>query len=104
VTVAILAGSPAVAVALLTLRPTVWFEPSGAVLDERYVEPHLRGRGIGVTEPGSTERAPRRRPAADHLRGLAHGAVDAGPSIAGRWTSRVGTSAPVRRAVWRWKV
>jgi GNAT superfamily N-acetyltransferase len=45
--IALLAGDPAVAVALLTLRPNVWYDGPIVLVDELYVVPEARGCGVG---------------------------------------------------------
>ena len=47
-TLAVIAGDPAVAVGLVTLRPNVWYDGDVALLDELYVVPRLRNGGLGT--------------------------------------------------------
>lgn len=44
---AILAGSPAFAVALVSVRPNVWYAGRVGLLDELYVDPSRRSEGTG---------------------------------------------------------
>ena len=58
---ALLVGDPAVGFALLSLRPSVWYDGPVAVLDELYVAPEFRGRGMGSALLASAEAAIRER-------------------------------------------
>ena len=59
--IALLTGDPAVAVALLTRRPNIWYEGPVALLDELYVAPELRGRGLGSALLTTAEAVTRQR-------------------------------------------
>ena len=45
---AVVAEDPAVGIALLFLRPSVWHEGPAVTLDELYVVPERRGQGLGT--------------------------------------------------------
>ena len=58
---ALLSGAPAVGLAVLTLRPNVWYDGPVALLDELYVAPNFRGQGIGSALLAAAEAEVRRR-------------------------------------------
>lgn len=60
-TFAVLAGRPEVGVALVTLRTSLWYEGFVATLDELYVAPGHRGRGLGARMLAAVEDEVRRR-------------------------------------------
>jgi GNAT superfamily N-acetyltransferase len=58
---AVLSGEPGDAVALVSLRPSAWYDGPAALLDELYVAPPLRNGGIGTALLGRVEAEVRRR-------------------------------------------
>jgi GNAT superfamily N-acetyltransferase len=83
--IAFLAGDPAVAVALLTLRPNVWYDGPVGLVDELYVTPEARGRGIGSALLAAVESFTRERGG-----GLVEIAVDGADTDARRFYERHG--------------
>ncbi len=82
---ALLAGDPPTAVALVTTRPNVWYDGSVALLDELYVAPEYRGQGIGASLLAAVEDVVRQRGAE-----LVEINVDGGDTDARRFYERYG--------------
>jgi GNAT superfamily N-acetyltransferase len=58
---ALLAGEPAVGIAVVSLRANAWFDGPVALLDELYVVPGERNRGIGTALLRAVEEESRAR-------------------------------------------
>jgi GNAT superfamily N-acetyltransferase len=83
--IALLTGEPAVGVAVLTLRPNVWYDGPVALLDELYVVPAVRDQGLGTALLAAAEAVVRERGAE-----LLEINVDAGDTDARRFYERHG--------------
>ncbi len=59
--IVVLTGDPPIAIAVLTLRPSLWYDGPVAVLDELYVAPTERGRGLGSELLAAAESSVRAR-------------------------------------------
>lgn len=66
--VVLLVGEPATGLAVLTFRPSVWYDGPVAILDELYVRPSARGRRLGSALLAS---------ACDLVRGRGGGLIEA---------------------------
>jgi GNAT superfamily N-acetyltransferase len=86
--IAFLAGDPAVAVVLLTLRPNVWYDGPIVLVDELYVAPEVRGRGFGSALMVAVESLTRERGGR-----LVEIAVDGADTDAHRFYERHGYTA-----------